>query len=60
VLVLAGIFLLFGRTGWRGRTSPTRRESALEVLDRRFAQGELSAEEYQSRRRVLRSEADLD
>ncbi|MBS1679155.1 MAG: SHOCT domain-containing protein [Actinobacteria bacterium] len=38
----------YGRRGWGGPTDP------LEVLDRRFAAGEIDAEEYRSRRATLR------
>lgn len=55
VLVIAGLFFLFRR---RGPWSPHRyyqppRESAAELLERRFAAGEISGEEYRERRSVL-------
>jgi putative membrane protein len=37
----------YGRRGWGGTVDP------LEVLDRRFAAGEIDAEEYRSRRATL-------
>jgi putative membrane protein len=44
------VWLLRGRRGWGPhRGGP----SALEILDRRFAEGELSAQEYRDRRQVL-------
>jgi putative membrane protein len=51
-LVIFGIVLLVrGRWGppWSGRG----RETAIEVLERRFAEGELSLEQYRERRSVL-------
>ena len=44
-----------GWPGWR-RETPTegqRRETPTEVLERRFAEGAISAEEYRARRDVL-------
>jgi putative membrane protein len=41
-----------GTVGW-GR--PDRRETPLEILDRRFAEGAISAEEYHERRAVMTS-----
>jgi putative membrane protein len=53
LLVIFGIVLVVrGRGGappWAGRG----RETAIEVLERRFAEGELSLEQYRERRSVL-------
>jgi putative membrane protein len=52
IAVVTGIVLLVrSRGGW----GPPRmaRESALEVLDRRYAQGEIDIDEYRERRSVL-------
>jgi putative membrane protein len=38
-----------GFDGWRGG----RRETPAEILDRRFAEGEISAEDYRERRQVI-------
>lgn len=46
-LIVAGVWWLTTR-GW-----PTRRNDALEVLRERYARGEISREEYESRRRDL-------
>lgn len=52
--------LLIGTVAYfvlRGRRGPhEHRESAIDVLDRRYAQGELSLEEYRERRQVLSEE----
>ena len=51
LLVGVGIFWLV-----RGMTGPRdeRDDSARRMLDQRFAAGEITAEDYESRRRVLR------
>lgn len=55
-IVLLVIWLL--RT-WPSRTgsstgTPTGRESALDILDRRLASGEITPEEYRERAEILR------
>ena len=58
VLLAGGIALLLRSLVRRsGRECPPHGESALEVLDRRFAEGQLSVEEYQSRRQILAPES---
>jgi putative membrane protein len=51
VLLIVGIvFLVRGRGGpWTGGG----RETGIDVLERRFAEGELSLEQYRERRSVL-------
>jgi putative membrane protein len=51
VLVIAGVVWLV-RTA--GRPSEDGRGSARRILDERFANGDLSVEEYEQRRRALR------
>jgi putative membrane protein len=41
------------RGGWGPPRIVGHRESALEVLDRRYAQGEIDIDEYRERRSVL-------
>jgi putative membrane protein len=56
LLLVVGIVFLV-RT--RGGTSPSTgggRETAIDVLERRFAEGELSLEQYRERRSVLEGE----
>ena len=51
VSVIVGIAWLVRRSadGWR----EPRRETPLEILDRRFAEGAISADEYHERREVM-------
>jgi putative membrane protein len=60
ILVLIGIvFLLRARGPWGPpRFAGPHRESALDVLDRRYAQGEIGLDEYQERRAVLEKRPD--
>jgi putative membrane protein len=54
ILVIGGIvFLLRARGPWGPPQFATHRETALDVLERRYAQGEIGLEEYQERRAVL-------
>jgi putative membrane protein len=57
VLVLLGVLLL-GYAVYRlvqghGGASPTEPSSALQILDERYARGEIDDEEYQQRRAKL-------
>lgn len=58
VLVIAGIVWAVrggaSSTSWR----PSREATPLETLDRRFAEGEISIDEYHERRRVLTGRPD--
>jgi putative membrane protein len=52
-LIAVAILLLRGR-GWFGPGDPRpHQESGSRILERRFAEGELSADEYRERRTVL-------
>jgi putative membrane protein len=52
-LVVGGIVLAVrGSSG--GATDRGRERSALDILDERFARGEIDRDEYEERRRVLR------
>lgn len=44
---------MMGFDGWRGR----RRETPSEILERRFAEGAISVEEFQERREVIESQS---
>ena len=54
--IIFGIFWLF-RSAARGGVGPEEpavtKESPVEILDRRFAEGAITADEYRSRREVL-------
>jgi putative membrane protein len=52
-LVLFGIFWFLRSCGAFGRRGPERRETPVELLDRRFAEGTIDADEYRDRRGVL-------
>jgi putative membrane protein len=52
--VIAGIVLLLrSRGGWGPPPVGSHRESALDVLDGRYARGEIDVDEYRERRSVL-------
>jgi putative membrane protein len=54
IAVITGLVLLVrARGGWGPPRIVGHRESALEVLDRRYAQGEIDIDEYRERRSVL-------
>jgi putative membrane protein len=49
-LVIVGIVWIVRRGGWRPGPRP---ESGVEILERRFAEGEIDLDEYRKRREVL-------
>jgi putative membrane protein len=52
--VIAGIVLLLrSRGGWGPLRVGSHRQSALDVLDDRYARGEIDVDEYRERRSVL-------
>ena len=53
--VIVGIVWLIRGTGSppRAREQDVSRETPVEILDRRFAEGEISEEDYRARREVL-------
>jgi len=53
-LVIAGIVWLVRSASWGPQQNGPG--SAIDLLDRRFAAGEISADEYRERRAVLRGE----
>lgn len=56
VVVVIGVIWFFRRPEhpWsRPAESPAKREGPLEILDRRFAEGAISPEDYRARRSVL-------
>jgi putative membrane protein len=54
-LIAAAIWLIRGATLRPGSAASGGAPSAIEILDRRFAEGEISAEEYRARRETLES-----
>ena len=52
-VIFGVVWLVRGGTVGSGR--PDRRETPLEVLERRFAEGAISADEYHERREVMTS-----
>lgn len=57
-LVIVAIVWLVRAAPWDTGPRRSAQEGPLELLDRRFAAGEISAEEYRERRAVLRGESD--
>lgn len=54
--IIFGIFWVVRGTTrgeWGRRETPGEKESAVEILDRRFAEGEITPEDYRARREVL-------
>jgi putative membrane protein len=53
--VIFGIFWLIRGTAWGSRTRSDLplREGPLDILDRRFAEGAISEEDYRARRGIL-------
>jgi len=54
--VIFGIFWLIRGTArgeWAPSEKPVDKESPVEILDRRFAEGAITPEDYQARRQVL-------
>ena len=57
-LIIWGIFSLFRRTGWAGGagccgSSSVSSESALDILKRRYASGEIDKHEFEERKKDL-------
>ena len=53
-LVVFGIVVLFRGTGTAGPRDRDPEPGARQILDERFARGEIDAEEYRSRQSLLR------
>jgi putative membrane protein len=57
-LIIWGVVMLFRRTGWAGvggccGNSNVTNDSALEILKRRYASGEISKEEFEEKKKGL-------
>ncbi len=58
--IIFGVFWLLrgvARDGSAPLESPARKESPVEILERRFAEGEITEDDYRARREVLTNEA---
>jgi len=55
VALLSTVFAVTRRPSDHQAPPPNRGPTALEILDRRYASGELSDEEFEAKRRRLRS-----
>ena len=53
-LIIVAVLLLRGRGGGQADRQAPRGPSAAEILDERFARGEIDREEYEERRNALR------
>ena len=59
LLILVGIVVFLGSvfrgpwSGWRGDGEGGRQPSAREILDQRFARGEITKEQYEEMKRAL-------
>jgi putative membrane protein len=54
IVVISGIVVLLrSRGGWGPQGGSGHHESALDVLDARYARGEIDVDEYRERRSVL-------
>jgi putative membrane protein len=58
LLLIVGIVLAVRGRGGRPLWTGGGRETGIDVLERRFAEGELSLEEYRERRSVLERSGD--
>ena len=58
-IIFAVVWLVRGAAqgGWTSGGTPARKETPLEILERRFAEGDMTEDDYRARREVLTSEA---
>ena len=57
IVILGIVWIVRGRPPWRGGQAAERRpESGTEILERRFAEGEISGDEYRERRSPLKDD----
>jgi putative membrane protein len=61
LVILGIVWIVRGSPPWRrgrsvGRSVGPRTESGIEILERRFAEGEIDLEEYRKRRSILDQE----
>jgi putative membrane protein len=54
LLIIIGFFVMMGPTPYgRARRLRTHRETPLETLQRRYANGDISTEEYEERKSII-------
>jgi putative membrane protein len=53
ILLIVAIVLVMRDRGWGSRPAARGREPAIDVLGRRFAEGEINLQEYRERQAVL-------
>jgi putative membrane protein len=59
IAVIVGLVFLFRARGpWGPPRAAGHRETALDVLDRRYAEGDIDLDEYRRRRSVLQRESE--
>ena len=46
-ILLVGVYLIVSRAGWRPPRSSERSETALDILNKRYARGDISKEEFE-------------
>lgn len=57
MVIFWGLVILAGVMIFRGTGNRSQSHGALEILDERFARGDIDREEYEARRTVLRESA---
>ncbi|MBC9826182.1 SHOCT domain-containing protein [Carnobacterium inhibens] len=56
LLVIALSIYMINKNNNANKTNRENRESALEILDRRYANGEINEEEYQKKKKTLKNQ----
>ena len=54
IIIFVFVFAIALAVRWVWRQNPTGRESALEVLNKRYAKGEISKDEYEKIKQDIR------
>jgi putative membrane protein len=53
ILIIVWLVVKFSSTGRSDQRAPPRNEKALEILERRFARGEIDSNEFEEKRKQL-------
>lgn len=56
ILVIIVLVWQFMKAGTFGNTRNTKPESPLEILKRKYANGEITAEEYEQKKKILEND----